>query len=118
MRCQIGNRCGRICLSFVMALLVMTPTFVLAMFMMDVEGIVTITEDQAPVRDEYPDGRILDVVSRGTQFSIHRAAGDGRGTWIEVTYKKDKKEIRGFIDARFTSFWTDFKTGKIKQPKH
>ncbi len=87
----------------------------LASFLMQLAGTITVTADKAPVREAYPDGRILAVAPRGTKLTVHAAVGDGRGTWVSVTYKKYKDgEISGYIASDLTSFWDDFNKGRLK----
>ena len=75
-----------------------------AAFAMSVQGAVTVTEDVAPVRVSYPDGRIVDVLRRGDELKINSVSGDGRGKWIRVNYERNKRRIEGYVDARLTSF--------------
>lgn len=62
---------------------------------------------QAPVRETYPDGRILGVVNQGVVLQVTGASGDGRGTWVWVNYGDGDSEISGAIDSRLTSFSED-----------
>jgi hypothetical protein len=88
-----------------------------ASFMMDVTGDARITVDRAPVRVQYPDGRIIDVVERGRVLSVTSARGDGRGTWLDVSYKKGDRDYHGCVDSRFTSFGDPFHADGKTQPK-
>jgi hypothetical protein len=80
-------------------------------------GTTTVTAGLAPIRTDYPDGRILAVVTAHTTLSVHGTRGDRRGTWVDVSYKDGASSIDGVIDVRLTSFWTDFANGKVFQPK-
>lgn len=81
---------------------------------MSYQGEIHTISDNATVRERYPDGRIVDVVGANALMTVDSVSGDGRGMWAHVTYKRDNKVIKGYIDVNSTSFGDDVKTGHVK----
>jgi hypothetical protein len=82
----------------------------------NLSGTTTITLDIVPVRIQYPDGRILQVLTKNSNVSVIDGAGDGTGMWLQILFTKNGKKITGFVDSRFTSYEKDFKSGRVFQP--
>ena len=96
--------------------LFLTSTAVASMFMA-LEGNTKVIVDKAPIRDDYPDGRILVVVNKGTTLAVHAMVGDGRGMWVNASCQVGGKTIAGVIDSEQTSIMADMSSKKVHSPK-
>jgi len=85
---------------------------------MPLSGKITVTAKQAPIRSEYPDGRIVAVAAQGQVLTVAGLAADQSGSWVSVSYKQGNDTIRGFVDSDLTSFEKEMNAGHLKSPQN
>jgi hypothetical protein len=111
---RIGDKSHLVSTTVVIAMLCVLTSAGIASGLMYLYGTITVTAERAPIRTEYPDGRIVDTAPRGTKLNMQYLTMDGRGMWPYVVYKHDNQNVKGFVDAKLTSFAQEMEAHRLK----
>jgi hypothetical protein len=69
-----------------------------------VTGEIKVEVETAPVRVDYPAGRILTVLHRGDVVQVVKAWENGDGVWLEIKVKIGEEEQSGYVAKNQTNF--------------
>jgi hypothetical protein len=96
------------------------PAIFFIMLQMILVGETTVEAESAPVREDYPDGRILYVLHTGDVVTVSELQGFGQGFWFRVKLannnnNNNEASSEGWLDVRLTSYFEDMRSGRLHQ---